>query len=47
MNMDYVRVTNQTRGRAGYCLPGVNSWLLSLGGKQGKRSSAKWLLQQK
>jgi len=49
-SMDYVQVTNQTLGRASYCLPGPSSWLLfvlSLGGKLGKLSSAKWLLKQK
>ena len=49
-SMDYVRVTNRTLGRAKYCLHGPSSWLLfvlSLGGKLGKLSSAKWLLKQK
>lgn len=48
-SMDYVRVTNQTLGRASYCLSGPSSWLLfvlSLGGKLGKLSSAKWLLKR-
>jgi glycosyltransferase involved in cell wall biosynthesis len=49
-SVDYIRIANRTLGQGPYCFSGVGGWLLfvlSLGGKLGKTSSASRLLKAK